>query len=581
MIKDLIKRTTRRKIIAFLSPFVFTLFFIVLAVMGASYVVDVVKDFFSNAVDGFTGVFKKDILVWSDSLTEEEINEWIGSGVNIHPQKFSKYIGLENKSIPQKAETKRMSWYAVYDRKVNEWLDTSSSPVLYDYELPVDEGAYPYRLFYESLLGVDFINNTSEKKDELVILNKAGKDVDHQGLASVFDWGFNYTETIINDLLYYDIDYNSFEYEETIFISYYTKTKTYRNGSLVSTKETQEDERHSYPLPYLNSVKTMFKDYEFTYEKVILEDKGWEQIGEPIIQEWTTEEFAGYDSEGNPKYRTVHWKSITINEEKKKIEKDLPLPYSAVDNTNFPEFFKDNKLDLSADPYLIHELVTHFPDSMDYTMLLQEFLDLEFSNLDYANLELNYDIDTSDSMWLEDIPYIYQTDPRWKNLPYGREGTVGGSGCGPSSLAIVIQAYRNAGYNLNISSMDLDNDGIVNPYEVCVWSAKNGYRAYGKGSYWTLFSGAGKALGLNVIEVGKTEKGAQQVLEALSKGNLVIASMSRGEFTKGGHFITLAGIDANKKIIVRDSNSASRSKTAYNFEYPIFAQANGFWIIYP
>jgi len=42
-----------------------------------------------------------------------------------------------------------------------------------------------------------------------------------------------------------------------------------------------------------------------------------------------------------------------------------------------------------------------------------------------------------------DIVYFNQADSRWKDIAYGKAGTIGRSGCGPTSLAMVISALTN------------------------------------------------------------------------------------------------------------------------------------------
>ena len=52
---------------------------------------------------------------------------------------------------------------------------------------------------------------------------------------------------------------------------------------------------------------------------------------------------------------------------------------------------------------------------------------------------------------------------------------------------------------------------------------------------------------------------AQGIVDALSSGKLVVAIMSKGHFTNGGHFIVLRGVTSGGKILVADPASYSRS----------------------
>lgn len=65
------------------------------------------------------------------------------------------------------------------------------------------------------------------------------------------------------------------------------------------------------------------------------------------------------------------------------------------------------------------------------------------------------------------------------------------------------------------------------------------------------------ARGLNVE--GCTAAEPQRILDALADGKLVVAIMSKGRFTSGGHFIVLWGVQ-DGKIMVADPNSYACSE---------------------
>ena len=142
-----------------------------------------------------------------------------------------------------------------------------------------------------------------------------------------------------------------------------------------------------------------------------------------------------------------------------------------------------------------------------------------------------------------DTPVVYynQTDARWGNKLYGRTGTIGWEGCGPTALAIVVASMT---------------DNKVTPYDVAQWSAQNGYRCEGNGSYHSLIPNGGEHYGLTVTKIGKDSK---KLVEALESGKLVIAIMSAGHFTTTGHFIVLRGITEEGNVLVADPASVKRS----------------------
>lgn len=56
----------------------------------------------------------------------------------------------------------------------------------------------------------------------------------------------------------------------------------------------------------------------------------------------------------------------------------------------------------------------------------------------------------------------------------------------------------------------------------------------------------------------------EDVADALAEGKLVVAIMSKGHFTKSGHFIVLRGINADGKVLVADPASLKRSNQEWD-----------------
>ena len=140
------------------------------------------------------------------------------------------------------------------------------------------------------------------------------------------------------------------------------------------------------------------------------------------------------------------------------------------------------------------------------------------------------------------IPYYNQTDKRWATHPYGKS-TIYSAGCGPTSLAMVVSGLTGQ---------------RVTPDVVADWSYRNGHRAEGQGSFWSLMTEGGAYYGLQVEPVSR--KNPSKIVQALSEGYPVIACMGKGHFTNGGHFIVLRGLTADGKVLVYDSASVERSK---------------------
>ena len=165
-----------------------------------------------------------------------------------------------------------------------------------------------------------------------------------------------------------------------------------------------------------------------------------------------------------------------------------------------------------------------------------------------------------------EVVYYNQYDERYASKPYGTDN-VGHYGCGPASMAIVV------------SSLTGDR---VDPAQMAEWSYQHGYWCKGQGSYRSLIPGAAKAWGLSVEGCGKDE--SQKIMDALSSGKLVVAIMTKGHFTGGGHFIVLRGVK-DGKILVADPASRSRSEKLWDLSLIVSEAGNGrdsggpFWCI--
>ena len=166
------------------------------------------------------------------------------------------------------------------------------------------------------------------------------------------------------------------------------------------------------------------------------------------------------------------------------------------------------------------------------------------------------------------VVYYNQLDSRWATVMYGTSGTIGQGGCGPTSMAIVISTLTGQAHD---------------PVELANWSVANGHRCEGNGSYHSLIPESAKAYGLAVEGAGVND--AQKIADALASGKLVVALMSKGHFTSGGHYIVLRGVTADGKILVADPASYSRSEKQWELSLILNEARRGagaggpFWII--
>lgn len=144
-------------------------------------------------------------------------------------------------------------------------------------------------------------------------------------------------------------------------------------------------------------------------------------------------------------------------------------------------------------------------------------------------------------------PLFLQWDPRWGYEPYGRDGYIGVTGCGPTCLAMAL-------YYLN-------GDESLTPDKIAAYALKNGYYVEGTGTAWALISEFPRTYGITVTqpEIAESDMKAE-----LAQGNILICAMRKGDFTVAGHFIVLYGYDESG-FFVNDPNCVARSRKKWSF----------------
>lgn len=127
------------------------------------------------------------------------------------------------------------------------------------------------------------------------------------------------------------------------------------------------------------------------------------------------------------------------------------------------------------------------------------------------------------------LTYYSQIDSRWKNNLYTSIGnlsqTIGSSGCGPTSAAMVVTACK----------------GAITPDVMSNLWVRYGYRSANNGSYWSGFRATADEFNIEYQETIYLNN----VIELLKNNHIVVASCGNGLFTTGGHFIVLTGIEGN------------------------------------
>ena len=139
------------------------------------------------------------------------------------------------------------------------------------------------------------------------------------------------------------------------------------------------------------------------------------------------------------------------------------------------------------------------------------------------------------------VKYL-QWNSKWKDVKYSThtsKQTIGNSGCGPSSMAMILATWENS---------------KITPVQTCEEAFKNGYRTYDSGTSWGYFKYVFKHHDCfsKYVETGSVST----LTAALREGALAVCSMNANDncfFTTGGHFVVAVGCD-DKYIYYNDPN---------------------------
>lgn len=127
------------------------------------------------------------------------------------------------------------------------------------------------------------------------------------------------------------------------------------------------------------------------------------------------------------------------------------------------------------------------------------------------------------------LTYYSQIDSRWKNNLYtstnNSSQTIGSSGCGPTSAAIVVSSIK----------------GTVTPDIMANMFVKYGYRSANNGTYWSAYRAVADEFNIGYQETSDIQK----AIELLRNRNYIICSVGNGLFTTGGHYIVIVGVEGN------------------------------------
>lgn len=159
----------------------------------------------------------------------------------------------------------------------------------------------------------------------------------------------------------------------------------------------------------------------------------------------------------------------------------------------------------------------------------------------------------------QEYPLFLQWDPRWGYASYGDNSVVGLSGCGPTALSMVLYY--------------LTGNEELTPDAIAEYSMREGYYISGTGTAWLLLEDVPPLYGVSVDQPDKNELVMKQ---ALDRGEIIICSMSPGDFTIGGHFVVVYGY-TKEGFLLNDPNCVARSRQAWSYS-EIGGQIKHIWI---
>ena len=185
-------------------------------------------------------------------------------------------------------------------------------------------------------------------------------------------------------------------------------------------------------------------------------------------------------------------------------------------------------------------------------------------NIDVTGDVIHYD---TVGKGVKEVVYFNQLEEPWASLPYATS-TIEDSGCGPTSMAIVISTLTGNNVTPEMTKSFAENNGEYVP---------------GQGTSHSFIGNAAAHWGLTCERVGKDRM--DDVVQALKEGKMVVEICEAYTITGGssGHFIVLTGVTRDGYITIADCASRERTGKVYSVEtiksYGRDLSAGAFWII--
>lgn len=150
------------------------------------------------------------------------------------------------------------------------------------------------------------------------------------------------------------------------------------------------------------------------------------------------------------------------------------------------------------------------------------------------------------------ITYFNQSDYRWAKYKYGHSSYMYSSGCGPTIMAMIVNTFSPQSY--------------ITPREMADFAYSKGCYVKGGGSTHDIVK---KCCDEYKIPVKVIKANKENIENALENKKLLVALVGKGEFTTGGHFILITGLEENKQLSIADSISLENTHKKWDTNFII------------
>lgn len=205
--------------------------------------------------------------------------------------------------------------------------------------------------------------------------------------------------------------------------------------------------------------------------------------------------------------------------------------------------------------WLLEHMIAQ-PETIDWVVEYPEYMKKSEEEINQIALE---PVDLEQYEMHGQIPIFYQWTSTWGYAKYGEE-QIAIDGCGPTCLAMV--------------AVGLTGDTSYTPKKVADISMEIGTYLPDTGTTWDLMEKGPAQMGFQSWQMKSWS--ASAILQELESGHPVICSMKEGTFTTQGHFIVLAGVTEDGKVLANDPNSKVRTQTKWDAQ-ELLDQTKGMW----